>query len=172
MLLAHQKSKFKSFPAAAEKSRTKFSRMIKRVLLLVLVFVWSASSFIWQGKSWTRHISINLADLVTENDVNVSEQVLSLTEKAQNHLRKLKTGPELYLRMGVKSGGCSGMSYVMDVIEPSAVSEDDLIETFDGIKCVVDPKSLLYLYGLKLDYSDELIGGGFKFTNPNAEASW
>lgn len=73
--------------------------------------------------------------------------------------------------MGVKSGGCSGMSYVMDIIEPSSVNEDDLIETFDGIKCVVDPKSLLYLYGLKLDYSDELIGGGFKFTNPNAESS-
>lgn len=157
---------------SSRKSHKYFDEMIKLLVFLLLVFVASASSFIWQGKSWTRYVSLFSADLATETEVSASEQVISLTEKAQNHLRKLKTGDELYLRMGVKSGGCSGMSYMMDVIEPSAISEDDLIETFDGIKCVVDPKSLLYLYGLKLDYSDELIGGGFKFTNPNAEASW
>jgi len=73
--------------------------------------------------------------------------------------------------MGVRAGGCSGMSYVMDFISVNDVTGDDHIEEYDGIKCVVDPKSLMFLYGLQLDYSDELIGGGFKFQNPNAESS-
>jgi iron-sulfur cluster assembly protein len=52
------------------------------------------------------------------------------------------------------------------------VTGDDMIDEYDnGIKCVVDPKSMLYLYGMDLDYSDELIGGGFQFHNPNAEDS-
>ena len=67
--------------------------------------------------------------------------------------------------------GCSGMSYVMDFVEENTLTEDDQVEVYDDIKCVVDRKSLLYLYGLQLDYSDELIGGGFKFSNPNAESN-
>jgi iron-sulfur cluster assembly protein len=79
----------------------------------------------------------------------------------------------LILRMGVRNGGCSGLSYVMDFSTAEAIQEDDEVDTYEdeGIKCVVDAKSLLYLYGLELDYSDELIGGGFKFFNPNAEES-
>ena len=73
--------------------------------------------------------------------------------------------------MGIRAGGCSGMSYVMDMIPPDQIKEDDHVEIYEGIQCVVDPKSLLYLFGLQLDYSDELIGGGFKFINPNAETS-
>jgi iron-sulfur cluster assembly accessory protein len=65
------------------------------------------------------------------------------------------------------------MSYVMDFSTAEAISEDDAIDTYENerIQCVVDAKSMLYLYGLELDYSDELIGGGFKFYNPNAEES-
>ncbi|KAL3798421.1 hypothetical protein HJC23_005074 [Cyclotella cryptica] len=79
----------------------------------------------------------------------------------------------LILRMGVRNGGCSGLSYVMDFSTAEAIQEDDEVDKYDaeGIQCVVDAKSLLYLYGLELDYSDELIGGGFKFFNPNAEES-
>ena len=80
----------------------------------------------------------------------------------------------LILRMGVRSGGCSGMSYVMDFCTNESIRVDDdqmdVYET-DRIKCVVDSKSMLYLYGLQLDYSTQLIGGGFKFYNPNAEES-
>ena len=89
------------------------------------------------------------------------------------HISDLRTKQGLdTLRMGVRSGGCSGMSYVMDFIVEDQITEDDHIELYDDVKCVVDPKSLLYLYGLQLDYSDELIGGGFKFSNPNAETAW
>ena len=79
----------------------------------------------------------------------------------------------LILRMGVRNGGCSGLSYVMDFSTADAIQEDDEVDMYNeqGIQCVVDSKSLLYLYGLELDYSDELIGGGFKFFNPNAEES-
>lgn len=79
----------------------------------------------------------------------------------------------LVLRMGVRNGGCSGLSYVMDFSTESEIQDDDEVDKYDveGIQCVVDAKSLLYLYGLELDYSDELIGGGFKFFNPNAEDS-
>lgn len=81
----------------------------------------------------------------------------------------------LVLRMGVRNGGCSGLSYVMDFSTEEDIEEEDEVDTYDevegGIRCVVDAKSLLYLYGLELDYSDELIGGGFQFFNPNAEDS-
>ncbi|GMH59273.1 hypothetical protein TL16_g02795, partial [Triparma laevis f. inornata] len=77
--------------------------------------------------------------------------------------------------MGVRSGGCSGLSYVMDFTNDSTCSDDDVIDSFPEVdskfRCVVDAKSLLYLYGMELDYSTELIGGGFQFFNPNAEES-
>jgi iron-sulfur cluster assembly accessory protein len=66
------------------------------------------------------------------------------------------------------------MSYTMDFIRsPEELRPDDLIMSFadGGVELRVDPKSLLYLFGLTLDYSDELIGGGYKFFNPNASSS-
>ena len=104
----------------------------------------------------------------------IEEKVIIITSKAMIHIKELRTkmnDGKTCLRMGVKSGGCSGMSYVMDFITEDEIIEDDHIEMCDEIKCAVDPKSLLYLYGLQLDYSDELIGGGFKFSNPNAESA-
>lgn len=88
--------------------------------------------------------------------------------------QKLPADEPLRLRMGVRSGGCSGMSYVMDIAkEGDAIAEDDAVDNYGNgqVECVVDAKSMLYLYGLELDYSTELVGGGFKFTNPNAEES-
>ena len=58
------------------------------------------------------------------------------------------------------------MSYVMDIAkEGDTIAEDDAVDEYPGVQCVVDAKSMLYLYGLELDYSDELVGGGFKFIN-------
>ncbi len=95
---------------------------------------------------------------------------IQLTDAALKHVLALreKQGKDLYLRVGVRQGGCSGMSYMMDFEEPSKVRENDEVFDYDGFKIVCDPKSLLYLYGLVLDYSDAMIGGGFQFTNPNA----
>lgn len=110
-------------------------------------------------------------------EAQVSDRVIVITDKAMSHLSFLRSKQEgggvVTLRMGVRAGGCSGMSYLMDFIKEDDVTLDDHVEEYSemGIKCVVDPKSLLFLYGLQLDYSDELIGGGFKFTNPNAGTS-
>ena len=93
---------------------------------------------------------------------------ITLTEGAVSHLKKLKSErgePKAVLRVGVKSGGCSGMSYVMDFIEKAEdMKPDDTVLSYeDGeIEIRVDPKSLLYLFGLQLDHSSELIGGGYK----------
>ena len=82
-------------------------------------------------------------------------------------------GTDQVLRVGVRSGGCSGMSYTMDFVPSSDILDDD--ETYDyeapdgnSFRVICDPKSLLYIYGMQLDFSTALIGGGFNFTNPNA----
>ncbi len=77
------------------------------------------------------------------------------------------------LRVGVRSGGCSGMSYTMDFIGSEEINKDDKIYDYslgetEFFQVVCDPKSLLYIYGMQLDFSKDLIGGGFNFTNPNA----
>ena len=97
------------------------------------------------------HSSLLLQSTNTPYAEAKSESVIELTPKAQSHMKYLKKGEDgLYLRMGVKSGGCSGMSYVMEFIKPEDVTAEDHIEDYEGIKCVVDPKAILYLYGLKL----------------------
>ncbi len=98
-----------------------------------------------------------------------------ITASAMQQLARLckEKGSNQLLRVGVRSGGCSGMSYTMDFVDLHSIQELDKIyeyQTTDGIefKVVCDPKSLLYIYGMQLDFSNELIGGGFNFTNPNA----
>ena len=77
------------------------------------------------------------------------------------------------LRVGVRSGGCRGMSYTMDFIGSNEINPDDKVYDYSlkadqSFQVVCDPKSLLYIYGMQLDFSKELIGGGFNFVNPNA----
>jgi iron-sulfur cluster assembly accessory protein len=140
------------------------------------------SSSVEEGKTTTAvdSPSPSVLDSAVEPpyDYDIPEDaVVIIKPRAMKRLRELKSqqSPDqtLVLRMGVRSGGCSGMSYVMDFSSMDDVSEDDAVDEYsgDGIACVVDAKSLLYLYGLELDYSDQLIGGGFKFSNPNAEES-
>ena len=98
-----------------------------------------------------------------------------ITETAMQQLARLcrEQGADKLLRVGVRSGGCSGMSYTMDFVPSADIQKDDELYDYtsgDGhaFKVVCDPKSLLYIYGMQLDFSTELIGGGFNFTNPNA----
>ena len=77
------------------------------------------------------------------------------------------------LRVGVRSGGCSGMSYTMDFVGGDEINSDDKVYDYSlsseqTFKVICDPKSLLYIYGMQLDFSKDLIGGGFNFVNPNA----
>ena len=98
---------------------------------------------------------------------------IQMTNAALTHVLGLreKQGKDLCLRVGVRQGGCSGMSYVMDFEDPSEIRADDEVCDYQGFKLVCDRKSMLYVYGLVLDYSDAMIGGGFQFTNPNASQS-
>jgi len=93
-----------------------------------------------------------------------------LSEAALRQVKLLqeRQGKDLCLRVGVRQGGCSGMSYMMDFEDASKIGPQDEVFDYDGFQIVCDRKSLLYLYGLMLDYSDAMIGGGFQFTNPNA----
>lgn len=94
-----------------------------------------------------------------------------LSEAALRHilsLREKQGNQDLCLRVGVRQGGCSGMSYMMDFADVNNIRAEDEVFDYDGFKIICDRKSMLYLYGLMLDYSDAMIGGGFQFTNPNA----
>ncbi|CAK9320299.1 unnamed protein product [Citrullus colocynthis] len=95
---------------------------------------------------------------------------ISLTDNALKHLNKMRSerNEDLCLRIGVRQGGCSGMSYAMEFENRANARPDDSIIEYDGFVIVCDPKSLLFLFGMQLDYSDALIGGGFSFKNPNA----
>ena len=80
-----------------------------------------------------------------------------------------KDPKENYVRVGVKSGGCSGLSYILD-FEDKASENDKIVES-NGVNLLIDKKSLLYLIGTTLEYSSGLNGKGFHWTNPNAQRS-
>lgn len=100
-----------------------------------------------------------------------SEKLVKLTEKAAGRLSGLlerQKRPEGALRVAVVGGGCSGLQYKMDLVDGPA-NRDILVES-RAVNIVVDPKSALFVSGSEIDYSDDLQKGGFKVTNPNAEA--
>lgn len=99
---------------------------------------------------------------------------IELTETAAKEIKTIVDQQELdaekvRLRVGVKGGGCSGFSYLLDLTEQAGDSD----ETFEqhGVKVVCDPKSYLYLNGTKIDFKDEIMGRGFVFDNPNANST-
>lgn len=146
------------------------------------------------GRAPLARAAVQLADVI----VGAEQEMLHITEPAMAQLVALKqkegADKDMVLRMGVRSGGCSGMSYVMDMISADEIDESDLVIEYaevrsarrgarvlpaadswtrapfaprsraqEGLRCVIDPKSSMFLYGLQLTYSNELIGGGFGF---------
>ena len=102
---------------------------------------------------------------------------MQLTEKAVSELKSLmqkeieaeRLPADANLRLMVVGGGCSGFSYKMGF--DTSVNEEDKVEEIDGIKVVVDGKSLLYLDNTEVDFQDGLMGRGFVFNNPNSSGS-
>lgn len=98
-------------------------------------------------------------------------EIITVSEKAKTQIKKLLEEQKLdkktyFLRVGVKGGGCSGLSYELGFDNIS--QENDNIVEDSSIKIVIDKKSFLYLFGTELDFSDGLNGKGFQFINPNA----
>jgi iron-sulfur cluster assembly protein len=98
---------------------------------------------------------------------------VALSEAAVKQLKSLKQSQNLpdtaFLRMGVKGGGCSGLSYALEF--DSEIGPHDKEFEIDGVKVVVDRKSYLYLNGTTLDYVTQGLTGGFTFVNPSAKSS-
>ena len=97
--------------------------------------------------------------------------VISISEVAKNKVIELMKDDGFnyssdFVRVGVKSGGCSGLSY--DLNFDNEVNEDDKVYEDNGVRIIVDKKSFLYLIGTTLEYSGGLNGKGFVFNNPNA----
>src|SRR4051812_8336932 len=100
-----------------------------------------------------------------------NEKLVKVTAAASAKLTSLLTRQgraEGALRVAVIGGGCSGLQYKMDLVDGPA--NRDIMVLSEGVRVVVDPKSALFVSGSLLDYSDSLQKGGFKVTNPNAEA--
>lgn len=98
-----------------------------------------------------------------------------LTEKAAAEIKKIIEEQQLpadqtRLRVGVKGGGCSGFSYMLDLTEEPKGEMDEEFEQH-GVKILCDMKSMLYLSGAEVDFKDEIMGRGFVFKNPNATSS-
>ncbi|OYT71115.1 MAG: iron-sulfur cluster assembly accessory protein [Armatimonadetes bacterium JP3_11] len=95
---------------------------------------------------------------------------IQLTERAIARIKQIlaKQGKQgAYLRVGVRAGGCSGFEHVMLPVD--APHPDDLVAEFDGVRIVIDPKSAQILEGTTIDYTGQLIGGGFHFDIPKAK---
>jgi len=96
--------------------------------------------------------------------------MIALTETATTKVKELLEAegqPELFLRVAVRPGGCSGFSYEM--FFDSERADDDIAEAYGDVTVVVDPASAQYLSGASLDYKDGLQGAGFAIDNPNAQ---
>lgn len=103
--------------------------------------------------------------------MTVTTEFIQITPKAAEEVKKLIAAegkPEIGLRLGVKGGGCSGLSYKLEF---SPREEGDTIIDTDGFNVFMDPKSLIYLKGMQLDFQGGLNGKGFVFQNPNAAST-
>lgn len=94
---------------------------------------------------------------------------ITLTESAASRVKQFlaNRGGGIGLRLGVKTTGCSGMAYVIEYAD--ALEEDDVVFEDQGVKVIVNPRSLVYLDGTELDYTREGLNEGFRFNNPNAK---
>jgi len=95
--------------------------------------------------------------------------IVTLTDNAVLEVRRLldvQGISEGGLRLGVKGGGCSGLSYTINFDEK--IGEFDTVCEHDGVRVIVDAKSAIYLQGMTLDYQKDMVSGAFKFINPNA----
>ena len=117
------------------------------------------------------HLELNNLDTLPEGVRLGNEKLIAITCEAGLKLTNLieREQSGIYLRVKITGGGCNGLSYKMKFVE--VPKRGDILVRSSGANILVDSKSALYIRGTELDYSDKMVGGGFKFTNPNAKAS-
>jgi iron-sulfur cluster assembly protein len=102
----------------------------------------------------------------------ISTQIVSLTPSAAQEIKRLRETEDIpaehYLRVGVKGGGCSGLSYILDFDERKS---GDGLHTEQGVELIVDPRQAIYLMGIEIDFQSGLNDRGFVFNNPNASST-
>ena len=115
---------------------------------------------------------MGLPDIKRHDFVRIgNEKLISVTASAGIKITELLRREEkgTYLRIKISGGGCNGLSYKMKFVDQG--KDNDILVESSGQSVLVDSKTALYLRGTTLDYSQKLVGGGFKFSNPNAKAS-
>ena len=98
----------------------------------------------------------------------MTKQIITLSDNAVQRIKEIMANtkdPSIGVRVGVKSGGCAGMSYIMEYAK-SANSNDEVIED-KGVKVLIDPNAVMYLLGTEMDYKKEELSSTFVFKNPN-----
>ena len=98
----------------------------------------------------------------------MTKQIITLSDNAAQRIKEIMSNvkePSIGVRIGVKSGGCAGMSYVMEYAK-SSNSNDEIVED-KGVKVLIDPKAIMYLLGTEMDYKKEKFSSQFVFKNPN-----
>ena len=115
---------------------------------------------------------MGLPDIKRHDFVRIgNEKLISVTASAGIKITELlrREDKGTYLRIKITGGGCNGLSYKMKFVDQT--KDNDILVESSGQSVLVDSKTALYLRGTTLDYSQKLVGGGFKFSNPNAKAS-
>jgi iron-sulfur cluster assembly protein len=95
-------------------------------------------------------------------------QVLTLTDRAKDKMHSLlnmQAGKYSYIRLGTRTKGCAGISYKVEFADMVEMGDEQL--DFDGLKVLIDNKSLIYLIGLEVDFKETELEEGFVFNNPN-----
>ena len=98
----------------------------------------------------------------------MTKQIISLSENAADRIKKIMSSAEkdsIGVRVGVKSGGCAGMSYVLEYAKETKPN-DEVVED-KGVKVFIDPAAVMYLLGTEMDYKKEEFSSSFVFNNPN-----
>ena len=98
----------------------------------------------------------------------MTKQVISLSDQAADRIKEIMSSADndsIGVRVGVKSGGCAGMSYIMEYTKE--INPNDEVIEDKGVKVFIDPAAVMYLFGTEIDYETSLLESGFKFKNPN-----
>jgi len=112
-----------------------------------------------------------MAIMLTEGAAREVKQIVDqqLAKMSSGDNGGVSAPEKMYLRVGVRGGGCSGFNYSLDLTDQK--TEDDEIFEHHGVEVICDPKSYLYLNGTTVDFRDEIMGRGFVFSNPNASST-